>query len=348
MIAIRKLARGKGHVEVQEVPEPKPRANEVVIGVDSAGICGTDLHIYLDEFPTEPPVTLGHEFAGVVTEVGSDVREWSLGDRVTSSTYFSTCGKCDYCRCGRPNLCLDRRSIGSRRDGAFAERVVVPAANLFRLPDSLDFESAAMTEPLACTIHGVLDRSKVEPADNVVISGPGPIGLLALQLVRAAGARAIVLGTSADSARLSIAAGLGADATINVDTTDDLLALVEDLFGIYGADVGIECSGAAPAAQTILSLLRRGARFCQMGLYGKPIPFDQDQVCYKELTVTGTNASSVASWPRALKLLTDRRINVNAMISHRYPLTAWPDALSVAESKQGLKILLKPAERHGK
>jgi L-iditol 2-dehydrogenase len=130
------------------------------------------LHIYFDEFPTEPPVTLGHEFAGTISEVGSDVREWKPGDRVTSSTYFFTCGQCEYCRCGRPNLCLDRRSIGSKRDGAFANYVTVPAANLYRLPDSLDFESAAMTEPLACTIHGVLDRSKVEPGDNVVISGP--------------------------------------------------------------------------------------------------------------------------------------------------------------------------------
>ena len=161
MIAIRKIAEGKGRVEVREIPEPSAGADEVVVNVDSAGICGTDLHIYLGEFPTEPPVTLGHEFAGTIREVGSAVREWSPGDRVTASTYFSTCGKCEYCRCGRPNLCLDRRSIGSKRDGAFANYILVPAANLFRIPDSLDFESAAMTEPLACTIHGVLERSKV-------------------------------------------------------------------------------------------------------------------------------------------------------------------------------------------
>jgi L-iditol 2-dehydrogenase len=345
MIAIRKTARGKGHVEIQEIPEPGAGADEVVIEVDSAGICGTDLHIYFDEFPTEPPVTLGHEFAGTISEVGSDVREWQPGDRVTSSTYFFTCGQCEYCRCGRPNLCLDRRSIGSKRDGAFANYVVVPAANLYRLPDSLDFESAAMTEPLACTIHGVLDRSKVEPGDNVVISGPGPIGLLALQLVKAAGGTTVVLGTSADMPRLKAASKLGADLTVDVDTTDDLSGAVRNILGSYGADVGIECSGAAAAAGSILSLLKRGGRFCQLGLYGKPIPFDQDQVCYKELTVTGTNASSAASWPRALKLLAERRINTGTLISHRFSLRAWSSALSIAESKQGIKILLKPGEK---
>jgi L-iditol 2-dehydrogenase len=142
--------------------------------------------------------------------------------------------------------------------------------------------------------------------------------------------------------RLKIASELGADLTLNINATDDLFDAVRPVLGAYGADVGIECSGAAPAAGSILNLLRRGARFCQMGLYGKPIPFDQDQVCYKELTVTGTNAHTPASWPRALKLLEERRINTRALISHRFALSQWPAALSIAESKQGIKILLKP------
>jgi L-iditol 2-dehydrogenase len=155
----------------------------------------------------------------------------------------------------------------------------------------------------------------------------------------------VVLGTSADLPRLKAASELGADLTVDVDTTDDLSGAVRNILGSYGADVGIECSGAAAAAGSILSLLKRGGRFCQLGLYGKPIPFDQDEVCYKELTVTGTNASSAASWPRALKLLAERRINTGTLISHRFPLRAWSSALSIAESKQGIKILLKPGEK---
>src|SRR6202453_4933877 len=120
MLAIRKLARGIGNIEVQEVPEPSAGPSQVVIKVDSAGICGTDLHIYLDEFETAPPVTLGHEFAGRIVEIGENVRGWQAGGWGTAGTYFSTCGRCSYCRGGRSNLCLQRKSIGSKRDGAFA------------------------------------------------------------------------------------------------------------------------------------------------------------------------------------------------------------------------------------
>jgi L-iditol 2-dehydrogenase len=149
MLAIRKLARGIANVSVEEVPIPVAGPEEIVVEVDSAGICGTDLHIYLDEFETAPPVTLGHEFAGRIVEIGKNVRDWQPGDRVTAGTYFSTCGQCRYCRAGRSNLCLERKSIGSKRDGAFARYVTVPAANLYRVPDEVDLESAALTEPLA-------------------------------------------------------------------------------------------------------------------------------------------------------------------------------------------------------
>jgi L-iditol 2-dehydrogenase len=164
MIAIRKIARGVGNIELQDVPEPHAGPGQVVIEVNSAGICGTDLHIYLDEFETRPPVTIGHELAGVIVELGKDVEAWKVGDRVTTETYFSTCGRCLDCRRGRRNLCIHRRSIGSKEEGAFAQYLLTPAANLHRVPDGLDLESAALTEPLACTVHGVLDTAGVAPA----------------------------------------------------------------------------------------------------------------------------------------------------------------------------------------
>ena len=133
MLAIRKLARGMGNIEVTNLPVPSPGPGQVVIKVDSAGICGTDLHIYLDEFETYPPVTIGHEVAGRIVEIGSDVKGWREGDRVTTETYFYTCGECFNCRRGRRNLCLQRRSIGSKQDGAFAEFLLTPASNLIRI-----------------------------------------------------------------------------------------------------------------------------------------------------------------------------------------------------------------------
>jgi L-iditol 2-dehydrogenase len=342
MLAVRKIARGEGNVEVQEIPEPHAGPDQVVIQIDSAGICGTDLHIYLDEFATTPPVTMGHEVAGNIVEMGKEVTGWKSGDRVTTETYFSTCGRCFNCRRGRRNLCAERCSIGSRRDGGFATYLVIPAKNLHRVPDGLDLESAALTEPLACTVHGVLKTATVCAGDNVAVTGPGSVGLLALQLAKLAGANVVVMGTSQDRQRLELARQLGADATIDVQETANVTDAVIGFCGGEGADLVIECSGVAAAAKTLTDVARRGARFCQMGLYGKAIPFDQDAVCYKELVVTGTNASASESWPLALKLLVEGKVEAQRLISHRFPIQDWEKALDVMKSRRGVKVLLKP------
>ncbi len=342
MIAVRKLARGPDHVAVVDVEEPSAGPGQVVVEVVAAGICGTDVHIVDDEFATEPPVTMGHELAGTVAHLGAGVEGWAVGDRVTSETYFSTCGRCRHCRRGRPNLCSARRSIGSKENGAFAHMLLVPAANLHRVPDALPLEHAALTEPLACTVHGVLDVAGVRAGDRVAISGPGPIGLLALQLVLASGARAVVLGTGADASRLALARELGASAAIDVEAEHEVAGAVEDALDADGADLVVECSGAEAAAGTLLNVVARGGRFSQMGLYGRPVRLDQDVVCYKELTVTGTNASVPSSWPRALRLLADGSVDAERLLTHRFPLEAWEDALAAVRSKQGVKVLLSP------
>jgi L-iditol 2-dehydrogenase len=342
MQAVRKTARGVGNIEVQDIPEPRARSGQIVLEVDSAGICGTDLHIYLDEFETNPPVTIGHETAGTIVELGPQVTGWSVGDRVTTETYFYTCGECTPCRQGRPNLCPRRRSIGSKQDGAFTRYLLTPAANLHRVPDQLDLESAALTEPLACTVHGVLETAGVRAGDNVAITGPGPIGLLALQLAKVAGATVAMIGTNQDLERLALAKELGADHAINAQEVENVIESVTDAFKTDGADLVIECSGAAPAAKTLLDVARRGGRFCQMGLYGKPILLDQDAICYKELVVTGTNASVTSAWTRALKLLAERKINAQRLITHRFSIAQWDQALDVVKNKQGVKVVLKP------
>lgn len=345
MLAIRKLARGIGNIEIKDVPKPSAGPDQVVIKVDSAGICGTDLHIYLDEFETHPPVTIGHEVAGRIAEIGTNVTGWKEGDRVTTETYFYTCGRCFDCRRGRRNLCLQRRSIGSKQDGAFAEFLLTPASNLIRIPDDLDLESAALTEPLACTVHGVLETAGVRAGDNVVITGPGAIGLLAAQLAKVAGASVLMIGTDQDLERLKLAKQLGADHVINVQEVSNIVESVTDIFGANGVDLVIECSGAAAAAKTLTDVARRGARFCQMGLYGRAIPFDQDAVCYKELVVTGTNASVTPAWTRALKLLAERKVDARRLISHRFAIADWDKALEIVRSKQGIKVILKPDEQ---
>ena len=342
MLAIRKVARGLGNIEVTDVPVPIAGPGQVVIKVDSAGICGTDLHIYFDEFETYPPVTIGHEVSGRIVEIGADVKGWKEGDRVTTETYFYTCGECFNCRRGRRNLCPQRRSIGSKQDGAFAEFLLTPASNLIRIPVDLDLESASLTEPLACTVHGVLGTAGVRAGDNVVVTGPGPIGLLALQLAKVAGATVIMIGANQDLERLKLAKELGADDVVNVQETTNVVEYVADRLGGNGADVVIECSGAPAAAKTLTDVASRGARFCQMGLYGKTIPFDQDAVCYKELVVTGTNASVTPAWIRAVKLLVERKIDAHRLITHRFAIANWDKALEVVKNKEGVKVILKP------
>lgn len=342
MKAVMKLEPGVGNVGLREIPEPRPGPGQVLIKVAAAGICGTDLHIYHGEFKTAPPVVLGHEVAGEVTALGEGVETVSLGARVTTETYFSTCGACRYCRTGHENLCLQRRSIGSAVNGGFTRYLVVPAKNVHALPAQLSFEAGALTEPLACVVHGVVGPATVRPGDLAVVAGPGAIGLLALQVLKAAGATVVVLGTGADTERLKLAERLGADHTLDVEREDAETLVRELSFEGLGADGVYECSGAGPAAQGLLKLVRRRGRYVQIGLFGKPVAWDLDEVCYKELVVTGSNASVPAAWTRALHLLASGAVTTEALVTDNFPITEWREAFERFERKEGVKLLLTP------
>lgn len=343
MKAVMKTASGAGHIEVREIDEPAPPPGHVKIAVRAAGICGTDLHIYHDEYRSWPPVVLGHEVSGQVAEVGTGVERVRPGDRVTTETYFSTCGACRFCRAGRINLCPRRRSIGSAVNGGFTSYLIVPERNVHLLPDNVSDLAGALTEPLACVVHGALELPRVTPEDLAVVAGPGTIGLLTVQAVKAAGARVVVLGTDADPHRLRLAAELGADHVFNVQR-DDYEAAVKDLTGGDGADIVYECSGAGPAAQMLLTLARRGGQYAQIGLFGKPVSWDLEQVCYKELTVTGSNASVPSAWERALKLMAGGYVRAEPLISSVLPLTEWRAAFDAFERRDGLKTVLQPVD----
>ena len=344
MKAVMKVERGVGNVELRDIAEPHAGPGQVRIKVAAAGICGTDLHIYKDEYKSWPPVVLGHEVSGVVDELGPGVGGVPIGQRVTTETYFSTCGECRYCRMGRANLCLNRRSIGSAVNGGFTNYVVVPAKNIHRLPDSVDDRAGALTEPLACVVHATLTTPTVAPGDVAVIAGPGAIGLLTLQVVKAAGATAVVLGTSGDEQRLALAQQLGANHIVNVQQADPAALVAELTQEGLGADVVYECSGAGPAAQQLLTLARRGARYVQIGLFGKPVAWDLDQICFRELIVTGSNASVPAAWIHALQLLEGGLVATAPLITAAYPVTDWQQAFDGFERKTAIKTLLIPAE----
>lgn len=329
MLGVAKLAPGPGHVALAERPEPTARPGHVVLDVTAAGICGTDLHIEDDEFPSRPPVTLGHEVSGVVAELGEDVDEDWLGARVVTETYFSTCGICAWCRAGRRNLCPERRSIGSAVDGGFAPRVEVPAGNLYRVPDWLDGMAAAMTEPLACCCQSLPERV-IREGDEVLVVGPGPVGLLAAQVAAAAGGRIHVRGAPRDGARLELAGSLG----YATSTTDD------DPPGEF--DVVVECSGHESGMSFGLESARRGARYVQIGLAGRPVVIPFDLVCFKELTVTSGNASTSASWTRAVALVAARAVALDPLLSAAVPLERWEQAFADTRAGVGVKYVLVP------
>jgi L-iditol 2-dehydrogenase len=341
MKAVVKTAPGDGHVEVLDIPEPEVAAGQVKIAVRAAGICGTDLHILHDEFKSIPPVVLGHEVSGEVAAVGDGVERVRPGDRVTTETYFSTCGICRFCRAGRINLCPYRRSIGSAVNGGFTSYLIVPERNVHVLPEGVSYLAGALTEPLACVVHGALELPRLLPGDLAVIAGPGAIGLLTLQVVRAAGARAVMLGTDADAHRLRMASELGAETVLNVQQ-DDYRAAIDELTGGAGADLVYECSGAGPAAGMLLELVRRGGQYAQIGLFGKTVEWNLDEVCYRELSVTGSNASVPSAWNRALDLMATGVVQTEPLVSEVFPITEWREAFDVFERRSALKTVLLP------
>jgi L-iditol 2-dehydrogenase len=340
MQGVAKLAPGEGNVGLLDVPIPQVRAHHVLIEVEAAGVCGTDIHIYHGEYKSKPPVIMGHEVAGLVAEIGEGVTNCQVGDRVTCETYFYVCNVCDLCRGGLPNLCPHRLSIGSGVHGGFTQYVLVPAHNIHHLPAEVELVAGALSEPLTCCVHA-LERTRVEPGETVIVSGPGAIGLLMMQVVKAAGARVIVLGTGADDTRLALAQRLGADRVINVEegTTEQIVA---DLTAGMGADVVFECAGVGASAQSCLDLVRRRGRYGQVGLVGKPITWDLDLVCYKELDVHGSFAHLPSAWRKALNLMASGQVQIQPLVSAVLPITEWQAAFDAFERHDGVKIVLTP------
>jgi len=343
MKAIVKYAPGRGNVELRDVQKPSPGPDEVLIEVKAAGICGSDLHIYDWDIrlPIRTPVIIGHEFSGVIAEVGSSVTKWKPGDRVTSETSAYVCGECISCRTGNYNVCAEKRLIGYWFNGAFTRYCVVPSRLVHRLPDNVSFLSGALSEPLACCVNGVVEKTRIKPGDTVVIAGPGPIGLLSLQIAKSQGASVVVCGLSQDRGRLELAEKLGADLTVNVDE-EDPLKMVSEMTGGAGSDIFIDCSGSPNAIRMGLQIVRRGGQYTQIGLVGREFNLDFDLIAYKEITVRGSLGQRWTSWRIGLKMLSNGSVKTEPLISDVLPLSQWETGFRKVRSKEGIKVILKP------
>ena len=340
MKAVVKLDYGPQKVELRDVPEPSAGRGEVKIKIEYAGICGTDLHIYHDHYTYRPPVIMGHEFSGQVVEIGEQVNYVKVGNRVTSEPFASVCGTCLNCRTGNPNLCLERLSAGSGLNGGMASYCIMPEERVHILPPGVDFKEGTLAEPLACCVHGVTDSNRIKPGDLVIVSGPGVVGLLSLQLAKLAGAVVVLAGTANDGTRLEIGLSVGADYTaISFQELEDI---VMKLTNSFGADVFIECAGHEQSLVAGLEIVRKGGTILQMGLFGKTLSLPFDHIVMKEISLLGTFASNRSGWTRALKLLAQNKVNVEPLIGSVLPLDSWAEAFAKTEEREALKVLLKP------
>jgi L-iditol 2-dehydrogenase len=342
MRGVVKYARGDGFVDLRDMEDTPPGANQVKVEVKASGICGSDIHIYHGaiRIPIRPPVIIGHEFSGVVVEKGDGVgTEINVGDRVTGEPSIETCGRCRYCRSEYYNLCSDRKVLGYWYNGCFARYCNVTFVH--KLPDNVSFEAGAMTEPVACCVHGVIEQTGISAGDFVVITGPGPVGLLAAQVALAEGGTVMVCGMSVDEHRLKLAEELGVHYTLNIEQYD-AMKRVQELTEGYGADVVLECAGAPAAARLALDLVRKRGKYTQMGLFGRPIEIDFEKIAFKEVHVTGFLSQRRPAWKRALTLMGRGVIRTEKLISHRFPLDEWKKAFDLFERKEGTKFILIP------
>jgi L-iditol 2-dehydrogenase len=344
MKAIVKYKKGDGFVELREVVEPIVDSESVTIKVKAAGICGTDIHILDDEFKYSAPVIMGHEFSGEIVEIGEKVEEWKVRERVVSEPHTGACRVCQLCRTGNPQICSKKRPIGSGQNGAFAEFIKVPSWLLHRIPEGVSFEEAALAEPTAICVHCILEKTGIETGDFVAILGPGPIGLLAVQVAKNAGASCVLMtGTSKDvNPRLKIAGELGVDYILNVDK-EDPVSKVRQLTNDTGADVVVEASGSPLAINQAFQMVRRGGRISALGMTKKgKVEISWNVGIMKGIQITLPFSSGYTSWEKALGLIASKKINVASLITQRFPLKDWSEAFSLIKEGQAIKILLIP------
>ncbi len=340
MRALLKAAPEPGALELRDVPAPTPAADEVLLRVVSASICGSDIHIaawHPMARWTRPPVILGHEFAGTIERVGSAVRSFAVGEQVAVESVI-WCGQCPPCRAGKTNVCERRELFGLHRPGGLAELVAVPERLLHRLPPGLSPAFAALAEPTTVAVHAVL-RQPPRPADVVLVTGPGPVGLLAGAIARAAGARVLVAGAPSDAAaRLPIASALGLQP---LDPGRPVGEALKD-FTDRPVDAVIECSGAQAAIDAGLGVVRRGGA---MTLVGQPsgggIQLDLSGALRGEVSLLTSYFGTWEDFERSLKVLADGTIRAE-LLTATYALDDVLRAFEDAGSQRVLKPVVHP------
>lgn len=338
-----KFALGPDGVGLQELPEPIPQEGELKVKVLAASICGSDLHAMNDERSVSMPVVMGHEYVGQVVETCGDVGTFQVGDWVLTLPACYSCGTCELCRAGMVTLCKERKSIGSHKNGAMANYVVVPAKYSYKVPaDAVtrkDKIAYALTEPLACVVRGVCEKTNVKPGDTVVVSGPGVMGQFASQVFKAMGAYVIVSGLPVDAEKLDLAKSLGADEVVT--SFQDLQKAVYARNPL-GADITCECTGVVPSLKACMQAIRPLGTHLQLGMFGGDVPFRLDYMFDREVHYVPSNSTATTSWEITLKLLADKKVTLAPFVSMESSLEDWKAAFDAVIQKKVYKAVLIP------
>jgi len=334
-------------IEVKKVEVPEPKEDEALIKVYCIGVCGSDVHYYehgkIGRYVVEKPIILGHELAGEVVKVGRDVQNVSIGDRVAVEPGV-TCGRCDYCKSGRYNLCPDVVFMATPPvDGAWAEYVLVRSDCLFKLPNEMSYEAGALLEPLSVGIHAMM-RGKVTPADRILVTGLGPIGLLTIQAAKMFGIQEIY-ATDIVPFRRELGLKLGATNVID-PLNENTKEQIEKLTDGRGINVMIETSGNGPAISETINILNRGGRIVLVGLpVVDEVPIDITHLIDSEYDVYGVFRYA-NTYPTAIQALSNTNLNIENIITHKFALKDIREAVEIArmEKDTSIKIMIYPNE----
>ena len=322
-----------------EIPEPTIGPNDVLIKIGKTAICGTDMHIYKwdnwAQRTIKVPMAVGHEYVGRVVDMGSEVRGLSLGDRVSGEGHI-TCGHCRNCRAGRRHLCRNTVGVGVDRQGCFAEYLALPAVNAFKLSDAISDDIASILDPFGNATHTALAFSMV--GEDVLITGAGPIGIMAVAIARFVGARHVVI-TDVNDYRLGLAKQMGASRTVNI-ASQSLDDSMRDLGMQEGFDVGLEMSGNPQALRELLRTMHHGGSVAMLGIPAGDTAIDWNQVIFKGLTLKGIYGREMfETWYKMSSLL-QSGLNIKPVITHHYPVQDFLAGFEVMGSGQSGKVIL--------
>lgn len=342
MKVVMKTAQGYDNMTVMDIPEPKAEGDLVKIKVAYSGICGTDLHAFKGTYAsTKTPVVLGHEFSGIVTEVGPEVTRIKVGDRVTSETTFATCGSCVYCKTKDYNLCSNRKGIGTHQNGSMAEYTLSREESVHILPDNVSLLSASLTEPLACSVHASIEKGDVQKGETICIFGAGAIGLLLAQVAKARGAYVILAGLTSDAERFSVGKEkILVDRTVD-QMKENLADVVREITGGVGVDKVFECSGAVPALNKGLEIVRKKGKVIQMGVFpAEKECIATDLILHKEIEYIGSRSQKPSSWKKSIELLAEGTVVPEVIVTKIVSLDDWREGFDASINGEGVKAVI--------